>query len=153
VKKIILTHTSREIMKHPDSLIPVLFGFQLVTGQKPKKICAKKSVSNWQLREDQIMGCQTTLRNELMYSFLEKLIFFCIPNMEENDIQKKLNHNEFVFGIKNFSSFFEIENQLDFFRQSFPNWNHFGCHVQIITSCESEEETKALLKGIMFPIK
>jgi len=153
LEQIIITHTSRDILKNNDNIIPVLFAFQLITNQKPKKICAKNSVASWQLRKGQIIGCQVTLRKELMYTFLEKLVLYNISNIEKNTISKKINNNnQYQMGIKNFASFFEIENQLDIFRQTIPNWNLFGCHIQFITSCNSKDETSSLLRGLCLPI-
>lgn len=154
LERIILTHTSRTILKNNDILIPILFAFQLVTGQKPKKLVAKSSVANWQLREGEIIGCQVTLRKDEMYKFLEKLVLINFPKMERNDLSEKINgKNQYQIGISNFSTFFEIENQLDLFRQTVPMWNLFGCHIQFITSCNTEAETKSLLKGLYIPIR
>src|SRR6478609_11568473 len=46
----------------------------LITGQKPAETRSKKSISNFKLRKDQLIGAKVTLRGERMYEFMERLI-------------------------------------------------------------------------------
>ena len=46
----------------------------LITGQKPAETRAKKSISNFKLRKEQVIGAKVTLRGERMYEFMERLI-------------------------------------------------------------------------------
>src|ERR1051325_10900014 len=45
----------------------------LITGQRPMETRAKKSIANFKLRKDQVIGAKVTLRGERMYEFLERL--------------------------------------------------------------------------------
>src|SRR5437868_12893172 len=53
----------------------------LVTGQLPAETRAKKSIANFKLRTDQIIGAKVTLRGDRMYEFLERLIKAALPRI------------------------------------------------------------------------
>lgn len=55
----------------------------LITGQKPVVSKARKSISNFKLREGQSVGISTTLRGDTMYNFLEKLIHVVLPRVRD----------------------------------------------------------------------
>jgi ribosomal protein L5 len=57
-----------------ESILPAVAALEMITGQKPKPTCAKKSISSFKLRQSQLLGCKTSLRGEKMYEFLEKYI-------------------------------------------------------------------------------
>src|SRR5919204_6235924 len=46
----------------------------LITGQQPAETRSKKSIANFKLRKNQIIGAKVTLRGDRMYEFLERLI-------------------------------------------------------------------------------
>jgi len=56
-----------------------------ITGQKPKKNLAKKSISGFKLREGQMIGYQVTLRGQRMWDFIEKLINVVLPRSRSFD--------------------------------------------------------------------
>ncbi len=56
---------------------------QLITGQKPIKTKAKKSIATFKLKEGQEIGVKVTLRDERMWNFLEKLIKVAIPRIRD----------------------------------------------------------------------
>ena len=55
----------------------------LITGQKPAVTYAKKSISNFKLREGMPIGVKVTLRRERMYEFLERLIAVALPRVRD----------------------------------------------------------------------
>jgi large subunit ribosomal protein L5 len=56
---------------------------QLIAGQKPVIIKAKKSVAQFKLREGMPIGCKVTLRRERMYEFLDRLITIALPRVRD----------------------------------------------------------------------
>ena len=55
----------------------------MITGQKPVRKKAKKSISGFKVREGQIVGISVTLRGEKMYSFLDKLLNIALPRSKD----------------------------------------------------------------------
>src|SRR5438046_7105303 len=55
----------------------------LITGQTPAETRAKKSIANFKLRKDQIIGAKVTLRGDRMYEFLERLIKAGLPRIRD----------------------------------------------------------------------
>ncbi len=56
---------------------------QLITGQKPVKTKAKKSIATFKLKEGQEIGVKVTLRQDKMWNFIEKLIKVAIPRIRD----------------------------------------------------------------------
>src|ERR1700743_2272172 len=55
----------------------------LITGEKPSETRSKKSIANFKLRQDQVIGAKVTLRGERMYEFLERLIKMALPRIRD----------------------------------------------------------------------
>src|SRR5437588_12373114 len=55
----------------------------LITGQRPAETRSKKSIANFKLRKDQIIGAKVTLRGDRMYEFLERLIKAALPRIRD----------------------------------------------------------------------
>ncbi|MFO1130186.1 MAG: 50S ribosomal protein L5 [Rickettsiales bacterium] len=73
----IIGGSTTEKQKKP--LEKLLDNFTLIAGQKPVSCAASCSVSNFKIREGDIVGMKVTLRKEKMYSFLEKLVMIAFP--------------------------------------------------------------------------
>ena len=112
----------------------------VITGQKPVLTKAKKSVSNFKLREGMNIGCKVTLRGERMYDFIERLFCIALPRVRDF---RGINANSFdgrgnyAFGIKEQLIFPEIEfDKIDKIR---------GMDIAFITTARTDEEAKELL--------
>lgn len=119
-----------------------------ISGQKPVKCRAKKSVSNFKLREGMIVGMMVTLRGKRMYDFIEKLINITFPRVRDfrgisiKHIDKQGNLN---IGFKEFSPFPEIgADEVE---------NMHGLEVSITTSATKKKEGEKLFRLIGFPFK
>ncbi|OQX71161.1 MAG: 50S ribosomal protein L5 [Candidatus Cloacimonas sp. 4484_275] len=64
----------------------------LIAGRKPIITKAKKSISNFKLRTGMPIGCKVTLRGEIMYEFLDRLISIVIPRIR--DLRRKTASSE-----------------------------------------------------------
>ncbi len=119
-----------------------------ISGQKPIKTLARKSVAGFKLREGWPIGCKVTLRGERMYEFLDRLINIALPRVRDfrgvspKSFDGRGNYN---MGIKEQIIFPEIEfEKVDAIR---------GMDINITTTAETDEEAKALLEAFNFPFK
>lgn len=118
----------------------------LITGQLPRINHARKSVSNFKLREGMPVGMMVTLRGQRMYDFLEKLIGVVLPRVRDfrGVSAKSFDKNgNFNFGIKEHTIFPEVP-QLDVVKSH-------GMQITIKFRTESKEHSHALLKKLGFP--
>lgn len=118
----------------------------LITGQLPRINYARKSVSNFKLREGMPVGMMVTLRGERMYYFLEKLIGIVLPRVRDfRGVSSRSfdAHGNFNFGIKEHTIFPEVP-QLDVVKTH-------GLQVTIKFANKDPLASKALLEKLRFP--
>lgn len=137
---ITVNFSSGLLVKNSQFAVPALTGFQLIYGQKPKITKAKKSVSGFQLRENQVLGCKLTLRKERIFFFLEKLVFTIIPRLNVIEEKKRCNSN-YNLGIVQTLLFPELES----FYDSFDFMK--GCHLNFVTTSKSDKSSRLLLSS------
>jgi len=120
----------------------------LITGQKPVITKAKKSISAFKIRQGLPIGVKVTLRNEKMYSFLEKLIKIVIPRIKDfrgiadKNIDQGGNLN---LGFPEQTIFPEIDfDKIDKSR---------GLEVTLVTNAKSKEKGKKLFELLGVPFK
>jgi large subunit ribosomal protein L5 len=119
----------------------------LICGQKPVVTKAKKSVANFKVRAGMNVGCMVTLRGNRMYEFLDKLISMALPRVRDF---RGLNGNSFD-GRGNYT--FGIKEQLIFPEIKYDSVEKVrGFDITIVTTAKTDEEAKALLKGIGMPL-
>ena len=121
---------------------------KLISGQKPIVTHARKSIANFRLREGMPIGCKVTLRHKRMYEFLDRLISLTLPRVRDF---RGLNPNGFD-GNGNYN--------LGLTEQSvFPELNPDkytktqGMNITIVTSTDSNDEARDLLRGFGMPFK
>lgn len=121
---------------------------QRITGQKPVKTIAKKSISNFKIREGLVIGQMTTLRGNRMYDFLDKLINVTLPRIRDfrglNDKSVDPQGN-LTIGFKEHIAFPEI-------RSDEVEKIH-GLQVTIVSSAKNREEGLELFKLLGFPFQ
>lgn len=120
----------------------------LISGQKPKRTNAKVSVAAFKLREGMGVGCCVTLRGRRMYEFLERLISIAIPRIRDfRGLSPKAfdGRGNYNFGIKEHQIFLELDTTKEL--------SALGMNVTIVTSAETDDECKALLKEMGFPLR
>jgi large subunit ribosomal protein L5 len=121
--------------------------FYAITGQKPVLTKAKKSISNFKLREGQVIGCKVTLRSKKMRNFLSNLLYVSLPKIRDfRGISKRGcdQFGNFSFGIKDDSIFPESNSDLDKLR---------GMDITICTTAKSKEELLFMLEKIGMPFR
>ena len=83
VEKIVVNMGVGDATQNPKALDDAINELTLITGQKPVVSKAKKSISNFKLREGMPIGCKVTLRGDRMYYFLDKVISIALPRVRD----------------------------------------------------------------------
>ena len=101
-----------------------------ITGQKPQVTRAKKSISNFKLREGMPIGCRVTLRGERMYEFLDRLINVALPRTRDfRGVSSKMSgRGDYNLGLK--EQFIFPEDRLRQDRRRPGHEHHGGYHRQ-----------------------
>lgn len=122
--------------------------FTLISGQKPIITRAKKSIAGFKLREKTAVGLIVNLRNDKMYTFLEKLIHLALPNIRDFRGISKDNFD----GRGNYN--LGIHEQLIFPEITYDSISKIqGLDIAIVTTAKTDEEGFVLLKEIGMPFK
>jgi large subunit ribosomal protein L5 len=119
-----------------------------ITGQKPVRCKATKSIANFRLREGMEVGCKVTLRGARMFEFLDRLISLALPRVRDF---RGLNPDAFD-GHGNYS--LGLNEQLVFPEINPDKYASVqGMNITIVTSTNSNEEARELLQGFGMPFR
>ena len=119
-----------------------------ITDQKPLMCRAKQSISNFKLRQGMPIGIKVTLRNAMMYEFLDRLINVAMPRIrdfrgiEPNGFD---NHGNFNMGLSEQYIFPEISVE--------KSDKTRGMNITIVTTTKKKEQAKVLLEALGMPFK
>lgn len=119
-----------------------------IAGQKAVPTLAKKSVSNFKLREGMVIGARVTLRRERMYEFMERLIAVALPRVRDF---RGINDKSFD-GRGNYSM--GITEQIIFPEIDLDKINRIsGLDITFVTTAKTDAEALFLLKEMGMPFK
>ncbi|MEX2335749.1 MAG: 50S ribosomal protein L5 [Fulvivirga sp.] len=117
-----------------------------ITGQKAVATKAKKSISNFKLRDGMPIGARVTLRGEKMYEFLDRLMSIALPRVRDF---RGINDKGFD-GRGNYT--LGVKEQIIFPEISIDKVNKInGMDITIVTTADSDEESYELLKALGMP--
>ena len=117
-----------------------------VTGQQAVATIAKKSVSNFKLREGMPIGAKVTLRGDRMYEFLDRLLNVALPRVRDFKGVKSRGFD----GQGNYS--LGVQEQIIFPEISIDKINKIaGMDITFVTTAKTDEESLALLKAFGMP--
>lgn len=119
-----------------------------ITGQQPVKARARKSISNFKIRQGMVIGMKVTLRGKRMWDFLEKMIRISLPRVRDF---RGLPAKGFD-GQGNYSLGFSEHIAFPEIRSDEVEAIH-GLQVTINTNAKSDKEAAALLRHLGLPIK
>lgn len=118
----------------------------MITGQKAVPTIAKKSVSNFKLREGMPIGARVTLRGNLMYEFMDRLMSVALPRVRDF---RGINDKGFD-GRGNYT--LGVKEQIIFPEISIDKINRIsGMDITFVTTADSDEEAYELLKAFGMP--
>ena len=119
-----------------------------ITGRKPVITRAKKSIAGFKLREGMPIGVMVTLRGEQMYDFLDRLVSLALPRTRDfKGISPKAfdGRGNYTLGIREQIVFPEINyDKIDRIK---------GMNVTLVTTAETDEQGRALLKSLGMPFR
>ena len=146
--KIVINIGLGDTKDNPKSLENAINDLAQITGQRPMVTKAKKSIAAFKLREGANVGCKVTLRSDKMYDFAYKLFNVALPRVRDfrgvsaNSFDGRGNYS---MGLKEQLVFPEIEyDKIDKLR---------GMDIIFVTTAETDEEAKELLKLLGMPFK
>ncbi|MCH9050174.1 MAG: 50S ribosomal protein L5 [Proteobacteria bacterium] len=144
--KIVVNMGVGEAVQDSKKIASAVGDMTAITGQKPVIAKAKRSVANFKLREGMTIGCKVTLRKDRMYEFLDRLINVALPRVRDfrgvpaSSFDGKGNYS---LGLKEQIVFPEIDyDKIDQVR---------GMDITIVTTAQTDDEARALLKGFDMP--
>lgn len=146
VEKIIVNMGLGEAAANPKIVEKATEELGLITGQKPSIRRARKSVSNFKLREGQVIGAMVTLRGERLWEFLDNLLSVALPRVRDfKGVSPKAfdGRGNYTLGVRE--------------QIIFPEVNYdavervTGMNITVVTSARTDAEGKALLTRLGMP--
>jgi len=147
-KKVVVNIGLKQGLKDPKFIEVAERTLTRITGQKPVKTLAKKSISSFKIRQGMVVGMIATLRGRRMYDFINKLINVTLPRVRDfRGLSPKAvdQHGNLSIGFREFIAFPEI-------RPEDTDYMH-GLEVAIVTTAGDKERGLALLRSSGFPLR
>jgi len=148
VSKIVLNCGMGEAIKNPKVLDKVVEELAIISGQRPVRRKAKKSIANFGQREGQEIGAAVTLRGARMWEFMDRFITIAIPRIRDF---RGVNTRSFD-GRGNYS--LGVKEQM-----IFPEINYdmveqiHGMDITFVTTTDKDDQAFALLRELGMPFK
>jgi large subunit ribosomal protein L5 len=148
ITKIVLNMGIGEAVADSKKVQTAMGELALIAGQKPAVTKARKSIATFKLREGMPIGAKVTLRRNRMYEFLDRLVTIALPRVRDfRGLSPKSfdGRGNFAMGLKEHIIFPEINyDEVDEVR---------GMDVIICTNARTDDEARALLRGLNFPFR
>jgi len=148
IEKIVVNMGVGDAIGDAKKLDAAIADMTAITGQKPLVRKARKSISNFKLRQGMPVGCSVTLRGNRMYEFLDRMVNVAIPRIRDfrgipaNSFDGRGNY---TLGITEQIIFPEIDyDKIDKIR---------GMNITIVTTAKTDEEAFQLLQAFGMPFK
>ena len=148
IEKVVINVGAGEVRENSKAIESIASDLAKITGQHAVKTKARKSIANFKLREGNEVGAMVTLRGDMMYEFLDRLINVALPRVKDFRGIKATGfdgHGNFSLGITEQIIFPEI----DFDKITKIS----GMNISIVTSAKTDSEAKALLTKFNMPFR
>ncbi|MDH4232125.1 MAG: 50S ribosomal protein L5 [Nitrospirota bacterium] len=148
VQKVVLNVGLGEAIQNIKLLEAAQKELAAISGQKAVITKAKKSIATFKLRQGMPIGCKVTLRGNIMYEFLDRLISVALPSIRDfRGISGKSfdGRGNYALGIREQFIFPEI----DYDKVEMVH----GLDIIMCTSAETDKESKALLRMLGIPFR
>ena len=145
--KIVLNMGIGKAIQNPKLLESAVQELEKIAGQKAVKTKARKSISNFKLREGMPIGARVTLRGERMWEFMDRFINFTLPRIRDfRGVSARLSGSgDYTMGLKDQLVFPEIEYD----RVDEPR----GMNITFVTTAKNDEEGRELLTKLGMPFR
>jgi large subunit ribosomal protein L5 len=148
ITKITVNRGLGEAAQNAKALEASLNEIAVITGQKPVVTRAKKAIAGFKIRQGMPVGVMVTLRSERMYAFLDRLVSLALPRIRDfRGINPRSfdGRGNFTLGLREQLIFPEVDyDSIDQIR---------GMDISIITTANTDEEGRALLKVMGMPFR
>jgi large subunit ribosomal protein L5 len=148
VIKVTMNRGLGEAAQNAKALEASINEISVITGQKPVVTRAKKAIAGFKIRQGMPVGIMVTLRADRMYSFLNRLINLSLPRIRDfRGVSPKSfdGRGNYTLGLREQLIFPEVEyDSVDQIR---------GMDISIITTAQTDEEGRALLKELGMPFR
>lgn len=148
ISKINLNNSSKDYLVDEKLVIPSLVAVELLGGQVCQNNRSKKSIANFKLTKDNLIGFQVCFRKDKLYSILDKLFLLVAPNSKSFKGYSKnqlLDSNGITLSIISPLLFPEFEENYNFFEYV------SSYDLSLITTSKSKSESILLLSGFQIP--
>ena len=148
VAKVVVNIGLGEATQNSKLLDKAMEELAVITGQKPSLRRAKKSVSNFRLREGQAIGAKVTLRGLRMWEFLDRLLTVALPRVRDfGGVSEKAfdGRGNYTLGVRDQTIFPEVDYD--------AVERVTGMNVTVVTTAPTDAEARALLKHLGVPFR
>lgn len=119
LEKIVINLSSNEVINNSKEMLICMTAAELVTNQKPIIYRSKKSLSEFRLKKNSVIGLKITLRKNNLFDLVENFIFLYIPKLNDfkvlNNLKSSTKSNSLSIGLKNLIIFPQLnQNALRF---------------------------------------
>lgn len=148
IEKIVVNVGIGEASRNPKLLDSVVEEVRRITGQQPVVTRARKSISNFALRQGMPVGVRVTLRKDRMYEFLDRLLNVVIPRIRDFrglSTRSFDGRGNYTFGLKEQLVFPEVDyDQVQ---------KVHGMDITVVTTTDKDDLAFALLREMGFPFR
>ena len=148
VSKVVINVGMGEATQNSKLLDKAMEELTLISGQKPELRRAKKSVSNFRLREGQGIGAKVTLRGTRMWEFLDRLFTVALPRVRDfGGVSERAfdGRGNYTLGIQDQTIFPEVDYD--------SVERVTGMNVTMVTTATTDAEGRALLRHLGVPFR
>jgi large subunit ribosomal protein L5 len=148
IEKVIINMGLGEATQNVKIMDPLVADLAAIAGQKPIVTKAKKSIAAFKLREGMPIGAMVTLRGDVMYEFLDRLISIALPRVRDfRGVSPKSfdGRGNYTLGLRDQLLFAEIDySKVDKTK---------GMNVTIVTTAQTDDDARSLLKAFGMPFR
>jgi len=147
LRKIVVSMGIAEAAKDKNAIEDHARELMSLTGQLPLRTKARKAISNFKLREGQVIGLKVTLRGKRMFEFCDRLFNIVAPRVRDfrGFDRKSDGRGNYSLGLTDQQVFPEVD--LDAVKRQ------QGMNITFVSSAQSDDEVIALLEGLGCPFK
>jgi large subunit ribosomal protein L5 len=148
LEKIVVNVGVGEAAREAKALDGAVEDLTVVTGQKPAVTKARKSIAGFKLREGMSIGAKVTLRGNRMWEFLDRLLATALPRIRDFrglDPRAFDGRGNYTLGLTEQLVFPEVDyDKVDAVR---------GMDITVVTTARTDDEGRALLRALGFPLR
>ncbi len=148
LEKIVLNMGLGEATQNVKIMDPLVADLASIAGQKPVTTRAKKSIAAFKVREGMPIGAMVTLRGDIMYEFLDRLISVALPRVRDfRGVSTKSfdGRGNYTLGMRDQLIFPEVDYaRVDKLK---------GMNVTIVTTAKDDNQARALLRQFGIPFR